>query len=212
MSACVDLAALPPDERLVECLLAAGVEVGPHRPALRAARRLGALAGLAPGDVRRVGTGVLELVAALASWDRAFRDAGLLAGNVYLASDAAGLDLLAAAGARCRLSAGTLAAVLHDLYGLELIYRFPVALKFRSEYGPDRQFRLNCWGRRLAAQLRADGPVAAGAPAVDAALDGLLARHHDRYARHVALLHEAAEGDGGRSWASAAALPVGVLL
>ena len=93
-------------------------------------------------------------VVALDAVDRCFRDAGLWPGNIYLAGVEAlwlALDLMGDAP----LFRGP-EKVLRELAALELIYLFPIAGKFRSgAYDGQIQYRLNGWGRALAARLTA---------------------------------------------------------
>ena len=96
--------------------------------------------------------------------DRCFRESGLWPGNIYLAGAEAlrlALDLMGDAP----LFRGP-EKVLRELAALELVYLFPVAGKFRSgAYDGQIQYRLNGWGRALAARLTAAG---AGATHADA--------------------------------------------
>jgi hypothetical protein len=88
--------------------------------------------------------GPLSLITVLALWDEAIRQADIYDGNVYLASEDAVDRLLNLTGIQI---GSDLALMLDWLSAFELLYRFPVAYKFRPWYGPERQCRLNGWGR-----------------------------------------------------------------
>lgn len=93
----------------------------------------------------------LNVVRALALWDEVVREQGIFPGNIYLASEQSVANLLAVVGAP---TPEDLAELLESLHALELLYRFPVAYKFRGEYTEARQCRLNGWGRLLFRLLR----------------------------------------------------------
>jgi hypothetical protein len=153
---------------------------------------------------------LFDVVMALAAWDSQFRRHELLSGNVYLASerDAAALIQVAGLG---RPSGPVLEVALASLFGLELIYRFPVALKFRGVFGRERQLRLNCWGRRLVDRLVADPVLAERAGTINANLSRHLAEHDSEYRAHMRALGRPASATPGDAWLSARQLPVGVL-
>ncbi|MFL5844285.1 MAG: hypothetical protein ACJ762_06285 [Solirubrobacteraceae bacterium] len=180
------------------------IRTSPVRNAADLAETLAAPAALAAlwtccGDIA-------TLVCVLDAWDRAFADTGLWPAHVYLAGDAATAELVRIAGAELDPAAVTVA--LGDLHAAELLYRFPVARRFRPAFGPDEQCRLNGWGRSLAARLAADPharPPAAWAPAIDAHV----AVYHDAYAGHLAGL---ADRSAASPWAAALALPIPVVI
>ncbi|WP_439681555.1 hypothetical protein [Embleya sp. MST-111070] len=153
----------------------------------------------------------LDLVLALAAWDRAFRDVDLFPGNIYLAGEAgvgpvlrvSGRDLPPAVDAR---------EILTELTRAELLYCFPVAWKFRGTYGSERQFRLNCWGRRLAHRLAEHEDIARVHARSLAETTAHLLEHRRIYAEHLRLLGDLDSRPAGAAWTSAAELPVGVLL
>jgi hypothetical protein len=101
----------------------------------------------------------LTIMCALAACDEAFRDLGLYDGNIYLANNAAVAQAVEdfPLARHAAMDADRLEHELRVLQGLELIYRFPSALRFSGEYGGWLQIRLNGWGRRLVARLRSDG-------------------------------------------------------
>ena len=153
-----------------------------------------------------LGTAVL-----LSLWDAEFRRAELIDGNVYLASHASIPALAAVAGWSVPLlqDPGTCERLLHELTDAELLYQFPVAAKFCGGYRPERQLRLNGFGRRLAAALQHTN--AAAQSAARDRIRGHLSVHHDQYAQHMHLLTELDTTAVGTAWESAQALPVGVL-
>lgn len=149
---------------------------------------------------------------ALDAVDRCFRQSGLWSGNIYLAG------------------AGTIAAVLHlarslqlvrpepetvlrELAALELAYLFPVAGKFRaSEYDGQIQYRLNGWGRSLAARLTAGHAGAAQANALQLKISQHLASENQRYASLLNDLDVARQHYRGNLLGAAQALPIPVLV
>lgn len=156
----------------------------------------------------------LRLVLVLAAWDEEFRAADLYSGNVYLASEWSAQSLAQAAGVH-DIMLGTpavLCALLTLLFQAELIYRFPVAIKFRGTFGVERQFRLNCWGRRLASRIAGHDSAAQFSISIRRRLAAHLQEHHDLYAKHMALLRDLAAFPAGAAWESARRLPVGVLI
>ncbi|TFE24466.1 hypothetical protein E0F15_21695 [Frankia sp. B2] len=157
--------------------------------------------------------GVLQVVLALAHWDQEFRDSGLFPGNIYLASESSLPRLIACSGLPSSCLSGPLQvqSTLDGLFRNELIYRFPVALKFRAQYGRDRQFRLNCWGRRLARRIQIGDAGKRISKQIGECIRTHLDRHCDDYGRHVALLRDLDAHDMGAAWLSASSLPIGVL-
>ena len=121
---------------------------------------------------------------ALDAVDRCFRESGLWPGNIYLAGVGAlllALDLMGDAP----LFRGP-EPVLRELAALELVYLFPIAGKFRSgAYDGQIQYRLNGWGRALAARLT---DARAGATQVSAYRQGLNAHLAREFQRHGSFL------------------------
>jgi hypothetical protein len=155
----------------------------------------------------------LNLVLALAVWDSEFRAAGLYAGNIYLASEASVRPLLRVVGLPSEpdvVADDELDESLRRLVEVELIYRFPVAVKFRGEFGPDKQFRLNGWGRRLASRVTSDLGVDR-TDALHTAAARHLELHRALYAAHMDLLADLDAHPVGSAWTSSTQLPVGVL-
>jgi len=142
--------------------------------------------------------------------DRCFRDAGLWRGNVYLAGGAALTAVLEIAGAGFRREPAT---VVRELAALELAYLFPVAGKFRSgTYDGQVQYRLNGWGRALAARLSA-GPVGvARAGEWREMLGRHLAEERERYASFLRELDVAQQDYRGDILDRAMELPIPVLV
>jgi hypothetical protein len=97
----------------------------------------------------------VRLVSVLVLWDEVVREQGIFAGNIYLASEDSVAKLLSIAGEPVPTNLGE---VLHQIHNLELLYRFPVALKFRGTYGPERQCRANGWGRLLCRLVQGTEP------------------------------------------------------
>ncbi|MFI9411922.1 hypothetical protein [Nocardia gamkensis] len=166
---------------------------------------------VAGGDEDAIGAAV-QVVLALALWDDEFTASGLFPGNVYLASEEAGLRLLNLCGIAASVRhPSALNGVLRELFSAELIYRFPVALKFRGRFGTERQFRLNCWGRQLAARVvRHPGNAVLAARLRDDIREHLT-EYYEQYRKHMALLSDLSAHPAGAAWLSATGLPVGVL-
>lgn len=151
-----------------------------------------------------------DIVVSLDAWDAAFRDTGLFGGNVYLASEAAVAGLYAVATTR-QLDVQVVRGRLDELHAIELIYRFPVAVKFRGAFGADNQCRLNGWGRRLAQSIRACEP----ARAEEARLRIIdhISEHRADYQSLIDVLVEASDdGDTTAVWNRVGRVPVGILL
>ena len=103
--------------------------------------------------------------------------------------------------------------VLRELAALELIYLFPIAGKFRSgAYDGQIQYRLNGWGRALAARLTAAPAGAAQAGAYRQELSAHLAREFERYGSFLSQLDVARQDYGGNRLDDALTLPIPVLV
>ncbi len=154
----------------------------------------------------------VQVVLALALWDEEFTASGLFEGNVYLASEEAGLRLLELCGVATSVGKrSALDRLLRELFAAELIYRFPVALKFRGRFDAARQFRLNCWGRRLAARVTRHPANAALSARLREDIRTHLTEFRKPYLQHMALLEDLSARPAAAAWHSAAGLPVGVL-
>jgi len=142
--------------------------------------------------------------------DRCFRDAGLWRGNVYLAGGAALPAVLEIVDAGFRREP---AIVMRELAALELAYLFPIAGKFRSgKYDGQVQYRLNGWGRALAARLSA-GPVGAARAGEYRELFGRhLAEEGEKYASFLRELDVARQDYRGDILDRAMELPIPVLV
>lgn len=152
---------------------------------------------------------LLDIVVGMAIWDEALRTRGIFAGNAYLASEDAVGALLTVMGAKVP---GSLTRHLEELQAFELLYRFPVAYKFRGVYGAERQCRLNGWGRLLYRHLAgADG---AGLPVATwrAAVDRHLETYHEPYRVALDRAVRAVDEAPGETWDTVRALPVPVLM
>ena len=150
-------------------------------------------------------------VVALDAVDRCFRECGLWPGNIYLAGAEAlrlALDVMGDAPLRRGPE-----PVLRELAALELVYLFPIAGKFRSgAYDGQIQYRLNGWGRALAARLTAAPAGAAQAGAYRQELSAHLAREFERYGSFLSQLDVARQDYGGNRLDEALALPIPVLV
>ncbi|WP_144762253.1 hypothetical protein [Curtobacterium sp. 9128] len=152
---------------------------------------------------------VAQLVIALDAFDSACRDSGVFVGNVYLASEAAVDAVLGVAELTRR--ADDLAELLTALQFAELMYRFPVAYKFRGTHSVERQCRLNGWGRLLAERLATlEWSRQISRDARDA-VRSHVASHADAYARHLSACLTARDDGEGHEWERALELPVPVL-
>lgn len=150
-------------------------------------------------------------VVALDAVDRCFRECGLWAGNIYLAgAEALRLALEVMGDAPLRRGPEP---VLRELAALELVYLFPIAGKFRSgAYDGQIQYRLNGWGRALAARLTAAPAGAAQAGTYRQELSAHLAREFERYDSFLSQLDIARQDYGGNRLDAALALPIPVLV
>ncbi|MCP9213337.1 hypothetical protein [Streptomyces cucumeris] len=152
---------------------------------------------------------LLDIVVGMAIWDEALRTRGVFVGNAYLASEDAVGALLTVTGVEVP---GSLVGHLEELQAFELLYRFPVAYKFRGMYGAERQCRLNGWGRLLYRHLaEADG---AGLPVATwrAAVDRHLGTYHEPYRVALDRAVRAVDEAPGETWDTVRALPVPVLM
>lgn len=129
----------------------------------------------------------------LAAFDGVVRAAGVYDGNVYLADSDAVARVLGTAGIRVT----DIDDRLLELQQLEVMYRFPVALKFRGSFGTASQCRVNGWGR-LAASLAtahdtedADWRVCALASEVES--------HAERYRDRLEYLRRCTDGAPARA-------------
>jgi hypothetical protein len=162
------------------------------------------------GDLRASAGDLFSLTVLLSMWDDMVRAAGLVSGRVYLASEVAVSRLYEIAGLTSPTDVGGL---LDEAQSLELIYRFPVAFKFRRAYGGENQCRLNGWGRRLARRMLEDEKSRVIAEEWGRSFRKHLREHGAAYQEHVA--HVASRGLADApadSWDRSAALPVPLLL
>jgi hypothetical protein len=164
-------------------------------------------AALSGGALMREAPDVFALVGVLAQWDALFSELELWHQNIYTASESSVERLLRLAGIGDDICA-QVGRTLDDLQALELLYRFPVALKFSGDYAAANQCRLNGWGRRLATQLIADDEQRAHLERWKAALKKTIMNHHGDYRAHL----EALRSPTRDSWLVAQTLPVPVLI
>ncbi|MGW4443890.1 hypothetical protein [Streptomyces sp. NPDC004682] len=157
----------------------------------------------------------LRLVSTLALWDEVVRESGVYPGNIYLASERSVALLLSTAHPDGGESPRPvpLPELLEQLHALELLYRFPVAYKFRGAHGRERQCRINGWGRLLFRLLAAAPGDPYGIAAARARLSGHVAAYRDAYRRGVDAARAAEDGSGERIWAGIhAEQPIPVLI
>jgi ATP phosphoribosyltransferase len=167
---------------------------------------------LAAGGLRRDAPDLFTLVVLLSLWDDLIRDVGLYAGRVYMASEEATRRLLPLAGVEPP-APERFTQLLLEAQALELMYRFPVAYKFRRSYGLENQCRLNGWGRRLARRVVGHEASARESEQWRERLRCHLEEHADAYRQHIE--HVGSEGLAtapADSWALSARLPVPILL
>jgi hypothetical protein len=167
---------------------------------------------LAAGGLREHVGDVFALVGLLSIWDDLIRELELYHGRVYLASEDAVRRLYPLAGTD-QPSENAFHTLLLEAQALELMYRFPVAFKFRRAYGHENQCRLNGWGRRLARRAFADPESARVGGEWRDRLRAHLLENRDAYRAHV----EYVASDGLRtapadSWERAKELPVPLVL
>ena len=136
---------------------------------------------------------------------------GCLARNIYLAGAEAlwlALDVMG----DTPLFRGP-EPVLRELAALELIYLFPIAGKFRSgAYDGQIQYRLNGWGRALAARLTDARVGATQASAYRHGLNAHLAREFQRYGSFLSQLEVSRQDYRGNHLDEALSLPIPVLV
>ena len=150
-------------------------------------------------------------VVALDAVDRCFRESGLWVGNIYLAG-AETLRLALDVMGDAPLFRGP-EPVLRELAALELVYLFPIAGKFRSgAYDGQVQYRLNGWGRALAARLTTAPAGAAQAGDYRQELNAHLAHEFERYGSFLSQLDVARQDYGGNRLDDALTLPIPVLV
>ncbi|MFJ4744423.1 hypothetical protein [Streptomyces sp. NPDC088775] len=146
----------------------------------------------------------LRLVSTLALWDEVVREAGVYASNIYLASERSVAGLLRTAHAIAPPSPAELTESLEQLHAMELLYRFPVAYKFRGGHGAERQCRINGWGRLLFRMLSDAGGGSEGDQYGIGAARERLARHvqdhRGAYLRGVRAASAAEDHTGARIW------------
>jgi hypothetical protein len=151
-------------------------------------------------------------VVVLDALDCCFRESGLWRGNIYLAGVGAlavVLDLVGAGDGAHRQPG----VVVRELAALELVYLFPVAGKFRSgEYDGQVQYRLNGWGRALAARLTAGRAGAARAVEYRRKLTEHVVAERERYRSFLDGLDVARQEYRGNRLDDALTLPIPVLV
>ena len=156
---------------------------------------------------------LLPVVVGCAAWDSLLRERQVFPSSVYFASSAAVAQL--ARVVEPELNGPTLVddvdALLGSLFTAELVYRFPVALKFRGRFGPERQVRLNCWGRRLAARIADEPNHHTRAAIVGDRLRLHFEHFESAYRSHMRDIAQADALPPGAAWESATALPIGLL-
>lgn len=145
--------------------------------------------------------------------DSCFREVGLWSGNIYLAGAETLRIVLALAKQDAELLPRGSEAVLRELAALELAYLFPVAGKFRmGAYDGEIQYRLNGWGRGLAARLTFGEAGAARADSYRRVIIEHLGREHQRYRSFLGELEVGRQEYEGDKLHCALALPIPVLV
>lgn len=138
-----------------------------------------------------------RLLHALVLWDEVVREQRIFAGNVYLASDDSVARLLSVIGEPVPAGLGE---ILHQIQNLELVYRFPVALRFRGTYGPERQCRANGWGRLFCRLLQAVEPGQSATDRWHKLLTAHARDHWDAYRTGIELARNANEAAESMTW------------
>jgi ATP phosphoribosyltransferase len=167
---------------------------------------------IAGGRLRSEAPDLFALVVLLSAWDDVIREIGLYPGRVYMASEEATRLLFGLVGTD-QPSPAEFEELLLEAQSLELIYRFPVAFKFRRAYGSENQCRLNGWGRRLAQRVLRDPESRPLGDQWAERLRGHLLEHRETYTAHIE--HVRSEGLAtapADSWTAANDLPVPILL
>ena len=141
----------------------------------------------------------LRLVVVLALWDEVVRAEGVYAGNIYLASEGSVAALMEVALGSAP-PAPALDELLEQLHAMEMLYRFPVAYKFRGAHGRERQCRINGWGRLLFHELTGTDDDVIGYRDMRTRLTEHITQHRDAYTRGVARAVAAHDDAGGRVW------------
>jgi hypothetical protein len=152
---------------------------------------------------------LLDIVGCMAVWDETLRALSIFTGNAYFASEEAVGALLATAGVE---NVGSVPDHLEDLQAFELLYRFPVAYKFRGEYGAERQCRLNGWGRLLYRHLIEAGSAGLPTASWRAAVKCHLEAYRESYRLALERATHAVDDTSGHIWDVAQALPIPVLV
>ncbi|MER6911313.1 hypothetical protein ABT354_06545 [Streptomyces sp. NPDC000594] len=134
----------------------------------------------------------LRLVGTLVLWDEAIREAGVYSGSICLASEESVARLMRTAhttadgdGDDPAPLPGGLPELLEQLQALDLLYRFPVAYRFRGSPGPERQCRVNGWGRLAVRLLWQTAGDPHGLEPARQRLARHLAEHRSTYLRGV---------------------------
>ncbi|MGF0313749.1 hypothetical protein [Rhodococcus sp. IEGM1428] len=129
---------------------------------------------------------ILTVVYCMSTWDALFRSMEVYRGNVYIAGDEQIEKLLRAAGVGITTDLTGPGGILDVAQSLELLYRFPVALKFTGHYSMRTQLRVNGWGRELAATA----PILPSLRDVRDRLQAVIVEHQSSYGSLLADLSE----------------------
>jgi hypothetical protein len=139
-----------------------------------------------------------DAVVALDAVDWCFRHSGLWAGNIYLAG-AQSLAAVVNLTGGVSMSDQTAEGVARELAALELAYLFPIASRFRrGAYDGQVQFRLNGWGRSLAARFSPTAPATTRSAAYRCLLSAHLAsefRRYESFLRQLDLTRQSYQND-----------------
>lgn len=153
---------------------------------------------------------IFSIVTVLAALDELFTKLDLYQGHVYIASERAMSKALHVAGADS-LEYPALLGALNDLQALELLYRFPVARRFRQAYDGQSQCRLSGWGRRLGVMLVQHAPAQLMYSDCMARLQRHLEKDRERYEAHFRVLLDTTLTHADEPWESSMRLRIPVL-
>lgn len=156
--------------------------------------------------------GLSAAVLALDAVDWCFRHSGLWRGNIYLAGGRSLTEVLHLVDDRLVPDRVDRTAA-RELAALELAYLFPIAARFRrGVYDGQVQFRLNGWGRSLAARLATAELATTRAVTYRRLLGAHLAAEFRQYKSFLDLLDLTRQGYQSDLLEQAMSLPIPVLV
>ncbi len=142
-----------------------------------------------------------EIALSGALLDRLCQELDIFRGNVYLGSERAVCALLKLGGIDTTTDRTTRA--LRILTNCELMYRFPVAYKFRGSHAVDRQCRINGWGRMLATTLSDQAWAVSIVERHRLSLEQHLRQNSEAYREHLAECTQARDDGADTAWVRA---------